>query len=133
RFPFEPVSPGARYTPAGIEVDGPEPPAAPWSAVPPGHAHPLADPRADVLRGPVEAWVVESEGRARTASGAGLAQALAVLGVRDARVRPLTPVEALALMAWAGASGGAHGRRRGAALGRFSAWFALTAGGGLES
>jgi hypothetical protein len=30
-------------------------------------------------------------------------------------------------MAWAGASGGAHGRRRGAATGRFAAWWAAAA------
>ena len=34
---------------------------------------------------------------------------------------------ALARMAWAGASGGAHGRRRGMAAGRFAAWWALAA------
>jgi hypothetical protein len=34
-------------------------------------------------------------------------------------------------MAWAGASGGAHGRRRGAAVGRFGAWWALAAVAGL--
>ncbi|HEX2192380.1 MAG TPA: hypothetical protein VHH09_04235, partial [Acidimicrobiales bacterium] len=34
---------------------------------------------------------------------------------------------ALAAMAWTGASGGAHGRRRGMATGRFGAWWALTA------
>jgi hypothetical protein len=28
-------------------------------------------------------------------------------------------------MAWAGASGGAHGRRRGAAAGRYGAWWAI--------
>jgi hypothetical protein len=30
-------------------------------------------------------------------------------------------------LAWAGASGGAHGRRRGGALGRFGAWWIATA------
>ena len=34
---------------------------------------------------------------------------------------------ALAAMAWAGANGGAHGRRRGMAAGRFGAWWALAA------
>ena len=33
--------------------------------------------------------------------------------------------DAVALMAWAGASGGAHGRRPGAASGRFAAWWTL--------
>ena len=30
-------------------------------------------------------------------------------------------------MAWAGASGGGHGRRRGAAAGRFAAWWTVAA------
>ena len=34
-------------------------------------------------------------------------------------------------MAWAGASGGAHGRRRGMAYGRFGAWWATAAVAGL--
>src|SRR5262249_40796702 len=43
----------------------------------------------------------------------------------------LAPSAALAWMGWAGASGGAHGRRRGAAAGRFNAWWALAALGDL--
>ena len=35
--------------------------------------------------------------------------------------------DGLAVMAWVGASGGAHGRRRGAAAGRYAAWWALVA------
>ena len=34
-------------------------------------------------------------------------------------------------LAWAGASGGAHGRRRGAAAGRFGAWWLLATLGDL--
>ena len=44
-----------------------------------------------------------------------------------ARLAVLTPAEALAWLAWAGASGGAHGRRRGNAIGRFGAWWVLAA------
>ncbi len=39
--------------------------------------------------------------------------------------------EAIALMAWAGASGGVHGRRRGAAAGRFGAWWVIGALGAM--
>jgi hypothetical protein len=35
-------------------------------------------------------------------------------------------------MAWAAASGGAHGRRRGGAAGRFSAWWTLASLGDLD-
>jgi hypothetical protein len=37
----------------------------------------------------------------------------------------------LAAMAWAAADAGAHGRRRGAAPGRFAAWWVVGALGGL--
>ena len=37
----------------------------------------------------------------------------------------------MAAMAWAAASGGAHGRRRGMAAGRFGAWWTLAALTGL--
>jgi len=37
----------------------------------------------------------------------------------------------MAWMAWAAASGGAHGRRRGMAAGRFGAWWALASIAGL--
>lgn len=42
-----------------------------------------------------------------------------------ARWAPVTPADAVALLAWAAASGGARGRRRGAATGRFEAWWVL--------
>ena len=48
--------------------------------------------------------------------------AIAVLGAREVRAAWLDPGEALALMAWAGASGGRHGRRRGMAAGRDLTW-----------
>ena len=35
----------------------------------------------------------------------------------------ITAADALATVAWAAASGGAHGRRRGAASGRFGVWW----------
>ena len=37
----------------------------------------------------------------------------------------------MAWLAWAGASGGGHGRRRGAALGRFGAWWTVAALAGV--
>ena len=40
--------------------------------------------------------------------------------------------EALAWLAWSGASGGAHGRRRGMAHGRFAMWWVLGALGDLQ-
>ncbi|HET7482459.1 MAG TPA: hypothetical protein VFK89_06300, partial [Actinomycetota bacterium] len=44
----------------------------------------------------------------------------------------LTAPEALQRIAWAAASGGAHGRRRGAAFGRFMAFYVVGVLAGLQ-
>lgn len=76
----------------------------------------------------VEAWTTQSNGRCETVITTGDAlHALGTLGVTSANLRRLDSDIAMAWMAWAGASGGAHGRRRGAATGRFSAWWMLAA------
>lgn len=76
----------------------------------------------------IEPWTAGSNGRADvTAVDGGIPEALGSLGVRHARVAELESSTALAWLAWAGASGGAHGRRRGAASGRFGAWWLLAA------
>lgn len=76
----------------------------------------------------VEAWITQSNGRCATVFTTGDAlHALGTLGVTSANLRRLASDTAMAWMAWAGASGGAHGRRRGAATGRFSAWWMLAA------
>ncbi len=40
---------------------------------------------------------------------------------------PVGAGEAVALIGWAAASGGAYGRRRGAPIGRFAAWWLIAA------
>lgn len=72
-------------------------------------------------------WVEESNGRCETVTTAGdhLA-AIRGLGLTAVRVGDLTTAGALAWMAWAAASGGAHGRRRGAATGRYMAWWVVS-------
>ena len=80
------------------------------------------------LRDLAAPWTRASEGRADVVAVAGDALgAIAALGPRRVRATPLEPSTALALMAWAAASGGAHGRRPGAAAGRFGAWWAVAA------
>ncbi len=82
----------------------------------------------------VSTWTEESDGRARAVATAGRAlDAIDLLGAGTEELAELEPASALALMAWAAASGGAHGRRRGAAPGRFAAWWVLAALGGLTS
>ncbi|HWD08608.1 MAG TPA: DUF6183 family protein [Actinomycetota bacterium] len=76
----------------------------------------------------VATWVTGSSGRADAVVVAGGAtEAIATLGVPRFRMGPAAAGDALALIGWAAASGGAHGRRRGAAAGRSSAWWAGTA------
>ena len=78
----------------------------------------------------VEPWTVSSNGHAELAAVEGnAASALHALGLPTARSAELAPGEAIAWLAWAGASGGAYGRRRGAAAGRFGAMWLLAAFG----
>ncbi|HZT64381.1 MAG TPA: hypothetical protein VFA11_01190 [Acidimicrobiales bacterium] len=80
----------------------------------------------------VTTWTGESSGRAEAvAVEGGAADAATLLAARPRQLVPVTNGSAVALMAWAGASGGAHGRRRGAAAGRFAAWWALAALAGM--
>jgi hypothetical protein len=78
-------------------------------------------------------WVSESNGRSDAVAVHGDAfDAIARLGVPSARAARIGPAAAFELMAWAAASGGAHGRRRGMAAGRFNAWWTATALCGLD-
>jgi hypothetical protein len=77
-----------------------------------------------------QTWVTGSNGRATAVAVRGDAiNAIEGLGAPSPRIRTarLTPSRALALLAWAGASGGSHGNRRGAASGRFAAWWVVAA------
>lgn len=74
----------------------------------------------------VSSWTTESNGRCDVSVVEGDARsAIHSLGLRRARIGRLNPDQAIAWMAWVGASGGAHGRRRGAAAGRYAAWWVV--------
>ena len=106
-----------------------------------GAAHadvPRSGDDAEAVRALVElamAWKQESNGTVEATAVVGdAAAAVAALvlgpGVEldgDLRMAEVSPAHALAVMAGAAASGGAHGRRRGMAYGRFSAWWAVAA------
>ena len=127
--PWEPAYPLATYRPDEREV--PDPGAEPVAMVD-GRAGPgpaLDQPEVTrALTDLVEVWTSESSGQARAlvVSG-GPAEAVAAIGHPEHRLGRVTPASAMARMAWAAASGGAHGVRRGAALGRFDAWWAAAA------
>lgn len=85
------------------------------------------------LLGVVEHWVETSNGRSQAACAEGPASAaVAALGVGRAGLASVEAPVALAWIQWAAASAGAHGRRRGAAAGRFSAWWVAHELAGLE-
>lgn len=87
----------------------------------------------DAFRQLVEPWTASSNGTARIAFvEGGVRDALSALDVTSARCVRLDAKQTLAWLAWAGASGGAHGRRRGAATGRFGAWWLLAAIAGMD-
>ena len=132
--PWEPAYALATYRPDEREVPDPGAEAVPLAA---GRAEPgRVLPRPEVTRALtdlVEVWTSESGGEARAvvASG-GPGEAVAALGHPEHRLGRLSGAQAVARMAWAAASGGAHGERRGAALGRFDAWWAAASLAGLD-
>ena len=98
-------------------------------AVPASSAIVVQDPEVETaVNQLVDAWTTQSNGELRISCVEGsVLDALAVLEVQEARLSLLTSSDALAWLTWAGASGGAHGRRRGNALGRDAAWWTVAA------
>ena len=96
-------------------------------AVPTSTAHVVLDSEASTaFHQLVDAWTTQSNGELRISCVEGsVLDALAALEVQEARLSLLTSSDALAWLTWAGASGGAHGRRRGNALGRDAAWWII--------
>ena len=82
----------------------------------------------DALLSLTRPWTEESNGRAEAVvvHGDSLGS-IRALGPSHARLAPITPGLALTLMAWTASSGGAHGRRPGAAAGRYGAWWTAAA------
>jgi len=79
-------------------------------------------------------WTAESNGRAEAVAVEGNAtDAVRALGAKTVEIVSLSPAAAIAHMAWAAANGGAHGRRRGGAAGRFGAWGVLAALSGTSN
>lgn len=126
--PWEPAYALATYTDAGAEFPMPALPDLLEPVTPTTGARVLHDDVDLAIRQLVEPWTVGSNGRVETVCvERGVEGALGALGLRRARLAELEPADAIAWLAWAGASGGAHARRRGAASGRFAAWWVLAA------
>ena len=127
---WEPDYPLATYSDDGVDAPPPPEPTSPTSHhAATGAIERLEDDGVDLaVRQLVDTWTASSNGRADVTCVEGDADdAVAALGLSSWTSRPLTLAEAIAWLAWAGASGGAHGRRRGAALGRFGALWVLAA------
>ncbi len=129
--PWEPDYCLAEYSDDGIAAPAP---ALPGSSefvamTAAAGAEVVDDPDVELaVRQLIEPWITSSNGRAEIVAVEGTADAaVAALGVGTGRLAPIAPSLAMAWLAWAGASGGAHGRRRGAAIGRFGAWWTVAA------
>jgi hypothetical protein len=123
---WEPQYPIATYKPDKVEAPAPPLPELTDTTLP-TEFETIDDPHSTGALGDlVEPWTDQSNGRCQTTSVAGnhLA-AIRSLGLARARAARLEPSLALAWMSWAAASGGAHGRRRGVAAGRYMAWWAV--------
>lgn len=129
---WEPPYPLAHYKPEEADFPAPQPP--PLVAVELPSNAPRAVDDYDAVTALTElgrVWSTESNGRVDVvAVEADALGALRALGVPRARMAPVAGPDALALMAWTGASGGAHGRRLGMGPGRFAAWWSAVALGG---
>jgi len=126
--PWEPAYSLAEYRAHEADFPAPALPRLEPVTLPPGRGRGSDRDGVDALLGVVEAWVADSAGRAdATVVDGGALEAIATLGAGRARLGTLDGADALAVLAWAGSAGGVHGRRRGAAAGRFAAWWAAAA------
>ncbi len=130
---WEPSYLVATYRPDGVDVPGPELGDLDWIDLG-DPAEPVDEPEAcDGLLDVVRPWLDESSGRGEAVAVEGDAhQAIRALGPHRVRLVPITLATAVSAMAWAGASGGAYGRRRGTPGGRAAAWWALASVLGLD-
>jgi hypothetical protein len=131
---WEPTYSLATFKHSYVEVAEPWTPRAPLREVPLKSADPMDDPiLRDTLLDLVTPWTNESNGAARASVVEGDAHAAASSLTFDRlRIGKLEPAEAVQQMAWAAASGGAYGRRRGAAFGRFLSFYAAAVIAGVD-
>jgi hypothetical protein len=123
---WEPTYALATYKPDHVEVAEPWDPKEPMEPAQPDPAPDLPDDELEeLLLDLVSPWTGQSNGAARVAivEGPALAAAAALTPEGSLRAARLSVDEAMRLLAWAAASGGAYGRRRGAAYGRSAAFF----------
>ena len=128
---WEPDYEVAEYGDEGVDAPSPQlpSPAEFVASTASGVREVIDDPDVTLaVRQLIEPWITSSNGRAEVVAVEGTAgAAVDALGVTAGRLARIPSPLAIAWLAWAGASGGAHGRRRGAAIGRFGAWWTVAA------
>lgn len=132
-LPWEPPYRTAVYRSDRAEFPSPSPPETRLADLPaPGD--PTGDDEAvEALVAVAAPWRDQSNGAVAAVEVSGSArEAIAALGHASVRLAGIAGADALAWLAWAGASGGAYGRRRGGPMGRFAAWWAVAAVAGLD-
>ncbi len=123
---WEPAYPAAVYRSDGVDFPEGDRTELVWEDLPePGER--LGDDAAtDGLLDLVKPWFDESSGHADAIRVTGDARsAIRAIGPSRARVAEVSFQEVLAAMAWAAASGGAYGSRRGTPRGRALVWWAI--------
>lgn len=130
---WEPDYALAEYRPDRVRCDPPAIPNA-WSASSLTVSPRIVDRTVEgALRDLVAPWLTGSNGRVEVTTVDGTAHdAVGALGLRRASFAEVAMADAVAFMAWAASTGGANGRRRGAATGRMRAWWALRSLTGLD-
>ena len=130
---WEPSYALAEYRPDRVRCDPPTTHRL-WSSAPLTMAPRIVDRAVEgALRDLVAPWLTASNGRVEVAAVEGTAHdAVGALGLRHASFAEIALPDAVAFMAWVASTGGANGRRRGAATGRMRAWWALRALTGLD-
>ncbi|MEX0757055.1 MAG: hypothetical protein WD532_05160 [Acidimicrobiia bacterium] len=130
---WEPQYPVATYHSDRADFPSPELVEGPPLKLPEDPERISDEPTEEALLALVTPWTTMSNGVTDLAMVEGdAAAAIAALGVPRATGARVDLGAALAWMAWTAASGGAHGRRRGMAAGRFHAWSAMAALTGLD-
>jgi hypothetical protein len=129
--PWEPAYALAEYSDAGLADQHPPVPVLGGTPVEqwPLGAELIDDDLVETaVRQLLDTWTAASNGRVAIRCVEGTAaEAIGALGVTTGRRVRIGAEEALRWLAWAGATGAAHGRRRGAATGRFGAWWLIAA------
>lgn len=130
---WEPGYPTAVYRSDRADFPESDKPPMAWTDLPDPESAASSDNVCEALLEVVRPWLEESSGRGEAVATEGSAEmAIRLLGPRRVRVAEVELSQAMGAMCWAGASGGAFGRRRGTPVGRALAWWALATVLGLD-